>query len=177
MNLSKRTRSVLQAAWVVPSIPVAAKSWAETTGIGPFFLAPDLKIDTITYRGEKASLHFSVAIAQGGGVQIELIEQHCDSPSAYRDLVGKGERGFHHIAFYCDDYDADYRAYKERGFVPAIDGTFGDMRFSYFDTSAAIGCMVELIEHNPIQAAFFERIRKGAENWDGISDPLRPGFP
>ena len=58
-----------------------------------------------------------------------------------------------------------------------VDGTFGGYRFSYIDTSAAIGCMVELIEANPLQTDFFERIAAAAEGWDGVTDPIRPGFP
>jgi catechol 2,3-dioxygenase-like lactoylglutathione lyase family enzyme len=118
-----------------------------------------------------------VAIAQSGGVQIELIQQHCDRPSAYRDLIASGASGFHHVGLYCDDYDANYAWYAGQGYVAAIDGKFGEMRFAYFDTSADIGCMVELIEQNAVQSEFFARIAAAADGWDGVTDPIRFGFP
>jgi len=171
-------RRLLQSSFVVDDLEQACLKWVETTGIGPFLLVSHIKLEELSYRGRPgSSLDFSVAIAQGGGVQVELVQQHCDNPSAYRDLIAKGERGFHHIGFYPDDYDATYAFYARQGHQPAVEGVFGDKRFVYFDTNAAIGCMVELIEQNPIQSDFFARIEAAAKNWDGVTDPIRPGFP
>jgi hypothetical protein len=169
---------LMQAAFMVNDLESAALNWIRTTGIGPFLLVPHVQLAEFDYRGEKRSgLDFSVALAQSGGIQIELVQQHCDNPSAYRDTIAKGNQGFHHFCIYSDDYDATYRSYIEQGFVSAVDGLFGDMRFSYMDTSAAIGCMIELVEENATQSEFFARIAAAADGWDGVTDPLRPGFP
>ena len=171
-------RHLMQVALMVEDLEAACTRWTRTTGIGPFLIVPHVVLEEYDYRGRKSSgLDFSVAIAQSGGVQIELVEQHCDNPSAYRDTIGKGGQGFHHLAIYTGDYDAEYARYIEEGFVAAVDGTFGGYRFSYIDTSAAIGCMIELIEENPAQTDFFQRIAAAAEGWDGVTDPIRPGFP
>ena len=171
-------RRVLQSAHIVTDLESACLRWVETTGIGPFLIVPHVELAEYTYRGEKKSgLKFSVAIAQAGGVQIELIEQHCDSPSAYRDLFKEGEQGFHHICFYPEDYESTLAFYTNQGHDVALDGIFGEKRFCYIDTSHAIGCMVELIEENEVQADFFRRIVEAAEHWDGKTDPIRPGFP
>jgi hypothetical protein len=170
-------RRVMQACWVVPDIDEACRAWTETMGIGPFYIFRNLKLDTVRYRGEPTSTHFSIAMAQAGDIQIELAQQHCGNPSAYRDLVGSGERGFHHIAIYVTDYDAALKHFTSRGCEPAIEGLFGDMRFAYVDTSDALGCMIELIEHNVLQDQIFARVREGAESWDGVTDPIRPGMP
>ncbi|MEZ5736074.1 MAG: VOC family protein [Novosphingobium sp.] len=168
----------MQVAFMVDDLEAAAMRWIETTGIGPFLAVPHVVLEEYSYRGERCSgLDFSVALAQSGGVQIELVQQHCDSPSAYRDTIAKGEQGFHHLAIYTPDYDAARSSYVGKGFASAVDGTFGNMRFAYIDTSAAIGCMVELIEEDPDQTEFFKRIAAAAEGWDGRSDPFRPGFP
>ena len=168
----------MQAAFIVEDIEAACMNWVRTTGVGPFLLVPHIRVDEYDYRGARASgLEFSVAIAQSGGVQIELIEQHCDSPSAYRDTIARGASGFHHLAVYTNDYDGVCRHYHDEGFVSAVDGLFGTMRFSYIDTSPAIGCMVEVIDEDPVQADFFQRIAAAAEGWDGKTDPIRPGFP
>lgn len=171
-------RHVMQVALMVDDIETACTRWTQTTGIGPFLVVPHIEVSEYAYRGKKAAgLDLSVAIAQSGGVQIELVQQHCDSPSAYRDTIAKGEGGFHHLAIYTDDYDAVYASYIDQGFVTAVDGEFGGFRFSYIDTSKSIGCMIELIEENPIQTDFFERVAAAADGWDGVTDPIRPGFP
>lgn len=172
---------VMQVAFMVEDLEAACMDWVRTTGIGPFLTVPHVVLEEYSYCGRPASgLDFSVAIAQSGGVQIELIQQHCDNPSAYRDTVAKGQAkdqsGFHHLAIYTDDYDAVHARYAQQGFVTAVDGSFGGFRFSYIDTSATLGCMIELIEENPLQGEFFARIAGAAQGWDG-SDPIRPGFP
>lgn len=173
-------RRVMQTSFIVDDLDDACMRWVRTTGIGPFLTVRNIPLTDFTYRGDKGEgIDFSVAIAQSGGVQIELVQQHCDRPSAYRDLIAKGAQGFHHICFYCDDA-ADYEAtcdwYDRQGFVTAIDGRMGDMRFRYIDTSAAIGCMVELIDNHPMQTDFFGRIIDSAKDWDGVTDPVRAGF-
>ncbi len=169
---------IMQVAFMVDDLEAAARRWIETTGIGPFLSVPHVVLEEYGYRGEtRSGLDFSVALAQSGGVQIELVQQHNDAPSAYRDTIAKGRHGFHHLAIYTPDYDRTYRAYLDKGFASAVDGTFGNMRFSYIDTSKAIGCMVELIEEDPDQTDFFRRIAAAAEGWDGVTDPIRPGFP
>jgi len=171
-------RHVMQCAHVVSDIEDACMKWVKTTGIGPFFLIPHIELQEFTYRGRPGEgLDFSVAIAQAGGVQIELIQQHCDRPSVYRDLIAKGQSGFHHIGLYCGNYDEVHAWYADQGYVAGIEGLFGTMRFAYFDTSADIGCMVELIEHADFETEFFNRIAAAAEDWDGKTDPIRPGFP
>ncbi len=169
---------VMQVAFVVEDIERAVDAWVRTTGIGPFFLVPHIELADFEYRAKKGSgLDFSVAIAQSGGVQIELIQQHCDSPSAYRDTVMKGSEGFHHLCIYTDDYDATRQRYVDQGFAVAVDGLFGDMRFCYVDTSRSIGCMMEIVEEHPLETDFFTRIAEAAATWDGKIEPLRPGFP
>jgi Glyoxalase/Bleomycin resistance protein/Dioxygenase superfamily len=170
-----RNRRVLQNSWVVEDLEQAAMAWVRTTGVGPFFIVPHIQLEG-RYRGRPVDIDFSVALAQGGGVQIELIQQHNNGPSAYRDIYKAGSTGFHHIAIYCMDYDRDYASYIDQGFISAFEGSFDHKRFAYIDTSPAIGCMVELIEDSAIQRDFFARIIAGAEDWDG-RDPIRQGFP
>lgn len=168
---------LMQAAFIVDDVEAAARAWIAATGIGPFFLVPHIRLEEASYRGApSAGLDFSVALAQSGGTQIELIQQHCDNPSAYRDTIAKGESGFHHFCIYTDDYDATRQRYVDQGFVPAIEAKFGEMRFCYVDTASAIGCMIEIVEQNEVQTAAFTRIAEAAADWDGVTDPIRQLF-
>ena len=51
-------------------------------------------------------------VAQAGPVQIELIQQLCDRPSVYRDLVDTGESGFHQLCTVTADYDGKIAHYQ-----------------------------------------------------------------
>lgn len=168
---------LMQAAFIVDDVEAAAKAWIAATGIGPFFLVPHIELAEATYRGAPSEgIDFSVALAQSGGTQIELIQQHCDRPSAYRDTIAKGQTGFHHFCVYTADYDACRQRYVDQGFAVAIDGKFGAMRFCYVDTSPTLGCMIEIVEQDDAQTDAFTRIAEAAADWDGVTDPIRPLF-
>jgi catechol 2,3-dioxygenase-like lactoylglutathione lyase family enzyme len=178
MPIPSERRRVMQVCWVVPDIDLAMKHWTETMGIGPFFLFRNLKLNTVQHRGKPVEVEFSVALAQAGGVQIELAEEVSDGPYAYSEVFPKGsEGGLHHIAIYVADYVAAMRHFTDQGFEPSVEGLFGDMHFAYVDTRSTLGCMVELIEHNPLQDEIFGRVASAAEDWDGVTDPVRSGMP
>lgn len=163
---------ILQIAYVVNDVEAAARRWVKTFGIGPFFILKSPEVGKPIYRGRAGKVNFSAALAQAGDVHIELIEQHCESPSCYRDLVPKGREGFHHVAVIVEDYDMEVARYESLGCPVAASGEFGPLRFCYVDTSATMGGMVEVLEDLPFIRNYFARIRKAAEGWDG-ADPIR----
>ncbi len=156
---------ILQYAFVVPDLDAAMLKWHRTLGVGPFLVNRDLKITDPLHRGTPRAVRFSTAVAQSGSVQIELVEQHDDGPSAFRDTVPAGETRFHHVAIIADDFDAALARYADVEI--AAQGRFGDIRFVYLDTSATLGAMLEILEDRPAIRAFFAAIRKAAERWDG----------
>ena len=156
---------ILQHAWVVPDLDAGIHHWHHTLGVGPFLVNRNLRISNPLYRGNSRAVAFSTAVAQSGSIQIELIEQHDDGPSAFRDIVPAGGTGFHHVAIIAEDFDAALRQYA--GVEIAAEGRFGDIRFVYLDTSARLGAMLEILEDRPAIRAFFGAIRKANERWDG----------
>jgi hypothetical protein len=112
------------------------------------------------------------AIAFSGDMQIELIEPTDDSPSAYRDVYGAGETGFHHLCFWSSDIDADLAHYASSGCEIANVGKMrGGPRFAYIDARKTIGCMVELLEENAPLEALFSKWQQRNIDWDG-KDPV-----
>lgn len=165
-DLSALSPAIVQFAWVVPDLEAAARHWHATLGVGPFLINRDLKLTEPRHRGMPSETRFSTAVAQSGGFQIELIEQHDDGASVYRETVPTGMTGLHHVAFIAEDFDAAVAHYTDQGFAVAADGRFGDMRYAYIDTSPALGHMVEIVEDKPAIRAFFGAVRKAAERWD-----------
>lgn len=169
---SLTNQNVIQMAYVVEDLEEAAHRFIKTLGVGPFYINDRPKISDALYRQEFSKVEFSTAITQAGGVQLELVQQHCDSPSCYRDTVSKGQEAFHHIAIFADDYDGELTRYQSLGIEIASSGRMGPMRFSYVDTQAQIMAMTEVLESKPFIHEYFENLKTACLDWDG-TNPIR----
>jgi methylmalonyl-CoA/ethylmalonyl-CoA epimerase len=159
---------VVQIAFVVKDIESTAAHWNRKIGVGPFYMLEHVAFGPSFFRGRPLSLDMSVAIAQWGEVQVELITQHDQSPSIYSEFLAARGEGMQHVGVLCDSLDRELELLGARGVQPVQWGaTALGMRFAYVDTDAHPGAMVELIESGPEVRAFFAMIRKGAAGWDG----------
>ncbi len=163
---------IVQLAWVVPDLEAAMRHWHAVLGVGPFLVNRRIPLGSPRHRGQPMRTAFSTALAQSGDMQIELVEQHDDTPSAYRDTVPAGATAFHHVAIIVQDYAAEMARFGGQGFETAGDGLFGEMHFAYVDTAATLGHMIEVIEDKAAIRAFFAAVRQAGESWDGNPDTL-----
>jgi len=174
--MSRFLGEIRQLGYVVHDIEAAMAYWSKTLGVGPWFYNPKVPIENYRYRGEAHAPHNSVALANSGFVQVELIQTRNDVPSMYRDFLQAGRTGLQHVAYWTADYDADLERLTRQGFKPVMSGEVGDRgRFIYFDTEYHPGTVIELSEVAGPKGKMFDLIRKASEGWDG-SDPVRP-FP
>jgi Glyoxalase/Bleomycin resistance protein/Dioxygenase superfamily len=163
--------AIVQNCWVVPDLEAAMHRWLDM-GYGPFL---DFEVDLpdAIYRGKKVPLKALAAMTHGGGVQIELIQQTSDGPSAYRDAFPAGGGGFHHICRIVDDYPAEIAALRKLDIALATEGTFSGIPFCYADMRASLGFFVELAPNMPLVRSIYRAVIEAAEQWDG-DDPIRP---
>jgi catechol 2,3-dioxygenase-like lactoylglutathione lyase family enzyme len=174
--MSRFLGEIRQLGYVVHDIEAAMDYWSRTLGVGPWFYNPKVPIRNYRYRGESHEPHNSVALANSGFVQVELIQTRNDVPSMYRDFLEAGRTGLQHVAYWTADYDADLARLSAQGFVPVMSGEVGERgRFIYFDTEYHPGTVIELSEVAGPKGRMFDLIRSASEGWDG-SDPVRP-FP
>lgn len=167
--------NAFQSAWIVDDIYEAANMWIDKTGIGPFYITDYQEGALINtyYRGTPTPITMKTGLAQAGDMQIELIQPTGNQPNIYRDTVPMGRAGFHHIALWSNDVDADVAQYQEQGFEVAARGSAGGLvQFAYIDTSAVFGHMIELVEKNEIIQSVFAEVTEASKGWDG-SDPIR----
>jgi len=165
--------ALLQSAWVVPDLQSAMDDWLRTMKVG-LFLTFEVSAPNALYRGRRSPLKMSIGLTQAGPMQIELIQQLSSGPSAYRDSVSKGQRGFHHVLRVAADYDAEVDGLRQRGIVLATEGELGDgLRWIYADTRAEIGCMLEIVPASPQIRALNQAVFEASIDWDG-GDPIRP---
>jgi len=174
--MSRFLGQIRQLGYVVPDIEAAMAYWSKTLGVGPWFYNPRVPIVNYRYDDQSYEPHNSVALANSGYVQVELIQTRNDVPSMYRDFQQAGRTGLQHVAYWTEDYDADLRRLLAQGFKPKMSGEVGERgRFIYFDTEYHPGTVIELSEVSGPKGRMFQQIRAAADGWDG-SDPVRP-FP
>ena len=150
---------IRQLGYIVTDIHAAMHQWVEGPGVGPFYYLED-----------------NGALAQSGGVQIELVQLRDDSPSFFHTFVGEFGEGLHHVAFWTEHFDACVEAALARGYLEIHRGTSlrggPDNRFAYFDRGAADGTAIEISERGVDKRALFDAIADAAEGWDG-TEPVR----
>ena len=159
-----------QIGFVVGDVIEAAARWAAVHGIGPFHILPVVEQNTI-FRGKPASALIQVGIAQAGPVQIELIQQHCDRPSIYRDWSRDGSCAFHELATLTPDYDDRKAQLLDLGYEVTAESA-GRFRVAYVDTVADFGFVTEVVEYTERFHAQLTDISEVCRTWDG-SDPVR----
>jgi hypothetical protein len=162
---------IMQLAYAPADIEAATAFWTGTMGVGPFFVLPHVKLDRQSYRGAPADIDFSIRIAYWGELQIELVQQHNDAPSIYREPAA--QNGLHHVCMMVDDM-APARALCVAGGLAVVQEVFvpGGGEAIYVDTGGGPGTMVEILKTGPGGIEFFAFVRETAREWDG-SAPVR----
>lgn len=174
--MSRFFGEVRQVGYVVPDIKEAMLYWADVLGVGPWFYAERVPVENFRYRGQPSFPETSVALANSGPLQIELIQPRNDAPSMYHDFLRAGHFGLQHVAYWTETYDEDLARLKAQGFIVGMSGEVGaNGRFCYFETGVHPGSVVELSEVKGPKGKMFKLIREASINWDG-KNPIRP-FP
>lgn len=171
--MSQPLYTVRQLAYVVRDMDAALKYWTETLKVGPFFLIEHCPLENQVYRGQPGSADVDIALGNSGALQIELIFQHNDAGSVYKEFLDAGRQGVHHFGMMPVDYPAMCEHYKALGHEPAFECTVGDAPLVYFDTVDTVGHFIELWDNNDVFKDMFDMIEGAAAGWDG-KDPVRP---
>jgi hypothetical protein len=161
-----------QLGHVVDDIVDAARHWSSVFGVGPFHVLPVVDQELTHEDGEVRSLRIQVGVAQAGPVQIELIQQHCDTPSLYREWSRNGTSAFHQVATVTNDYATKVAHFEALGHDVVAQSLGGSFRVAYVDTVAAFGFYTEIVEGTPRFLVQLDAISQTCANWDG-TDPVR----
>jgi hypothetical protein len=161
--------SVTQIAYTVADIQDGMRRYADLLHIGPWFLIGPFVPPKGLYRGVTTKMQVSLALAFTGHLMVELIEQHDEEPSVFREtLKARGAHGFHHWAIGVRDFEKTVAQYRSRGYQEAF-SDFAPMGFRvvYFDTTRDLPGMLEIIEINAAAEEGFHKIYQAAREWDG----------
>ncbi len=170
-------KSIIQIAYHVPDVKVAARQFAELFGWGPFFVFHHIELEYCTYRGRPATLDHSAACGQAGPVMVELNQQHGEGPSIFRDMYAANEFGVQHQASFVTDLDDELKRYEALGYLTAMRArTTSGIEYAFVDTRPLLGYMQELYPRSDVLIQFYDMVRQSAEAWDG-RDPVRVVLP
>jgi glyoxalase/bleomycin resistance protein/dioxygenase superfamily protein len=171
--MSRIFGNIAQLGYVVRDIDAAMEHWVQN-GVGPWFYVDRVQLDYFRHRGVDSDMEMSVAIANSGDIQIELIQQRNDAPSVYKEFLDAGREGMQHIAYWTNDFQALYDKALALGYKVAQEGSIGGNqgRFAYLDTERDQGTVIEISDVSGPKGQFFSYIRDVAANWDG-ADPIR----
>ncbi len=165
-----------QNGYVVTDLDASIDHWVRALGVGPWYTISDITLEPCQYRGETVSTHLSIALANSGELQIELIRPHDDAPSCYREFLDGGGEGLHHLAWWTEDFEGTMERATDAGWGVLQSGSAMGPRFCYFDTGAPRGAVAELMELNEMSVWLAETVREASRDWDGVTDPVRSLF-
>jgi hypothetical protein len=171
--MSRIFGKIAQIGYVVRDIDASMEHWLQR-GVGPWFYVDRVQTDYFLYRGVESDMEMSVAVANSGDIQIELIQQRNDAPSVYKDFLDAGREGMQHIAYWTNNFEALYDKALSLGYKVAQEGSIGgdQGRFAYLDTEHDQGTVIEISDISGPKGQFFSFIRDVATDWDG-ADPIR----
>ncbi|MDH5379117.1 MAG: VOC family protein, partial [Gammaproteobacteria bacterium] len=138
-----------------------------------FFIKRKIQFTDYVYRGKASdSPTVSIALANSGSMQIELLQQHDEKPSLYREFIEKKAEGLQHMASWYTKagFDEKRSQLLEQGYKIAQECTIpsSGVRLVYFDTEADNGVVFEIADL--LEPGQYERVMgivKAAENWAG----------
>lgn len=170
-SFGQREESLIQVAYTVDDIERRMREYTEFMHIGPWFLVGPFVPARGVYRGRETRVRLSLGVAFAGEIMLELIQQHDDQPSVYREMLEtRGGHGFHHWAIGTREFEEKVAHYRWLGY-PEV---FSDVsprggRIAYFDTRADLPGMLEVIEVNAAVEAQYREMHKAAQAWNGIN--------
>jgi catechol 2,3-dioxygenase-like lactoylglutathione lyase family enzyme len=163
---------IRQIGYVVRDLDATIAQWV-AMGIGPFYVVRN-HTQQVNYRGQVIEVTLSIAFANSGDMQVELIHQHGDTPSIFTEFLADRGEGFHQFAWWVTNFDAVVAAAEAAGWpVVWSGGADTATRFAYVEppagSPATIFELMELTEATEGMGAFF---REASRDWDG-TDPVR----
>jgi Glyoxalase/Bleomycin resistance protein/Dioxygenase superfamily len=173
--MSRLFGKAVHAAFVVPDLEREMRRLL-TSGEGPFFVMRGIRVAS-RYRGRRHDPLFSAAFVYSGEMQYEFVEQHDDTPSAYREfLLRHPEGGLHHLAYFCKSFEEAFRSAEERGTKFQVVQEFiypDDSPYELYiePAEAPDPVLMQLMIPSPV-GSLFDSMHRIAADWDG-REPIR----
>lgn len=162
---------IRQIGYVVGDLDAAIAEWLNI-GVGPWYVLHAI-VQEAEYRGETCRVTASLALANSGDLQIELIRQTDDTPSIYTEFLAASGPGLHQLAYWASDFDQTLASTQEAGWPIVWRGLeVGGVRYAYLEPTGTPVPVIEVMELNELSEGLGTLVREAASGWDG-SNPVR----
>lgn len=167
---------VRQLGFISHDIDRSMAYFVDAWGIGPWFVLRHLR-GKMLYDGRAIELDMSVAMANNGDLQFEIVTQHNDERSMYSDALTHTP-GLHaqHVAVWVDDVAATETTAHARGWATTFRTLDGPGRSVFVAHPDAPHVCIEISDRDPFKEGVRAAIKAMADDWDGC-DPVREGLP
>jgi catechol 2,3-dioxygenase-like lactoylglutathione lyase family enzyme len=142
------TNVICQVGLIVRDIERSAEAYSQIFGVlkPPVVVTDEPQFTHATFKGEPTSARAKLAFFQMGQVALELIEP-LGGPSTWQEFLDEHGEGVHHIAFVVKDTDEVTRFLAGKGIEAVQQGDYTGGRYTYVDSTAMLGVVLELLEN------------------------------
>ncbi|MCX5042345.1 VOC family protein [Aldersonia sp. NBC_00410] len=162
---------IRQIGFVVNDLDRALESWV-ALGVGPWYVVRGQQLRTL-YRGEPCEVTLTIALANSGDMQFEVIAQEGGDPSIYTEFLASGREGFNQFAYWATDYETAVQSAGDAGWPVVWSGGEAEgVRYAYLEPPNGPAPIIEISELNEITNGLGDFLRAAADGWDG-ADPIR----
>ena len=166
---------IRQNGYVVRDLDAAIAEWL-ALGIGPWVTIGPLE-QGMVFRGQPTMPTLTLAFANSGDLQVELIHQTGDAPTAYKEFLDSGGEGVHHLAWWTDDIAAVEADVRGAGWEIVLQSDGSSVaQFFYADAPAVAATCLEVMELHDMTQGLADHVKDAADTWDGVTDPVRKLF-
>ncbi len=139
---------VVQVGIVVRDAEATVAAWTRRFVLGPAQFVdwppPDTGLaETATYHGRPGNFRMRLAFLQAGPVQLEFI-QPLEGDNIYADFLAEHGEGLHHLLFNVRDPEGVAHQLEAPVLQSGGSTLYPGAIWSYLDTQAMLGAMIEL---------------------------------
>jgi methylmalonyl-CoA/ethylmalonyl-CoA epimerase len=157
---STLAQNVFQIGFVVPDIHKGMAFFKDTLGVPEFLFIEKPELQDETYLGKPAPLRLHLAFGWCGDTQVELIQPIAGVSTYSKFLDHNPQGGMHHYGIEISDYATGVKEMEAKGFALVQGGRHNETKFAYFDTTATIGALTEVVYLQPEERAFMHSLKQ-----------------
>lgn len=165
-------RSIFQYGYFVNDLDASVEHWVAAFGAGPFTMVRHHRAEGyFRYRGGHVQADVSYAFAYCGDTQVQLIQQHDNQISIYREMFEEGAEGLHHVAVLSEDVARTRAEFEKAGLELAVEMWSG-ADVVYLDGRRQLGFFVEVHGISPLILKAFDDMKLAHRSWDGTTPAM-----
>ena len=148
-----------QVGIVVPDIHKGMDFFKGKLGVPEFLYIEKPELQDETYMGKPAPLRLHLAFGWAGEMQVELIQPIAGVSTYSKFCEHNPKGGIHHYGIEVPNYAQGVKEMEAAGYSLVQGGRHNETRFAYFDTTAVIGTLTELVYLQPEERAFMHGLK------------------